>query len=140
MFKLHRHRSDRFGEKVEFKLSNLQAIKVPRGWDKLFLSIVSVDSGKMIAKTGKSTVRSGNCQWTGTESIWVFQDNASKELEECHFKIVVSPASARSIILGEVTLNVADYLGKEESSPLFLPLKKCESGTTLQVKITLTRC
>ncbi|RZR75896.1 hypothetical protein BHM03_00000478 [Ensete ventricosum] len=28
MFKLHRHRSDRFGEKVEFKLSNLQAIKV----------------------------------------------------------------------------------------------------------------
>ncbi|XP_009411507.2 uncharacterized protein LOC103993244 [Musa acuminata AAA Group] len=135
MFKLHRHRSDRFGEKVEFKLSNLQAIKVPRGWEKLFLSIVSVDSGKTIAKTGKSTVRSGNCQWTGTESIWVSQDDVSKELEECHFKIVVSPASARSIILGEVTLNVADYLGKEESGPLFLPLKKCDSGTTLQVKI-----
>ncbi|URE28009.1 hypothetical protein MUK42_17857 [Musa troglodytarum] len=135
MFKLHRHRSDRFGEKVEFKLSNLQAIKVPRGWEKLFLSIVSVDSGKMIAKTSKSTVRSGNCQWTGTESIWVYQDDASKELEECHFKIVVSPASARSIILGEVTLNVADYLGKEESGPLFLPLKNCDSGTTLQVKI-----
>ncbi|CAL9776209.1 unnamed protein product [Musa acuminata subsp. burmannicoides] len=135
MFKLHRHRSDRFGEKVEFKLSNLQAIKVPRGWEKLFLSIVSVDSGKTIAKTSKSTVRSGNCQWTGTESIWVSQDDVSKELEECHFKIVVSPASARSIILGEVTLNVADYLGKEESGPLFLPLKKCDSGTTLQVKI-----
>ncbi|RWW01097.1 hypothetical protein GW17_00035887 [Ensete ventricosum] len=33
MFKLHRYRSDRFGEKVEFKLSNLQAVKVP------FLSI-----------------------------------------------------------------------------------------------------
>lgn len=29
MFKLHRHRSDRFGEKVEIKFSNLQAIKVP---------------------------------------------------------------------------------------------------------------
>lgn len=96
---------------------------------------MSVDSGKTIAKTSKSTVRSGNCQWTGTESIWVSQDDVSKELEECHFKIVVSPASARSIILGEVTLNVADYLGKEESGPLFLPLKKCDSGTTLQVKI-----
>ncbi|CAL9069647.1 uncharacterized protein LOC135653093 [Musa acuminata AAA Group] len=135
MFKLHRYRSDRFGEKVEFKLSNLQAVKVPRGWDKLLLSIVSVESGKTIARTGRATVRSGNCQWTETESIWVSQDDASKELEECRFKIVVSPASSRSVVIGEVTLNLADYLSSGEIGPLLLPLKKCDSGTTLQVKI-----
>ncbi|WOL00078.1 early endosome antigen 1-like isoform X1 [Canna indica] len=135
MFKLHRHRSDRFGEKVEFKISNLQAIKVPKGWDKLFLSIVSVESGKTIVKTGKATVRSGNCQWTETESIWVSQDDTTKELEECQFKIVVSPASIRSSIIGEVTLNLEDHLSAGEAGPLFLPLNKCDSGTTLQVKI-----
>ncbi|THU56655.1 hypothetical protein C4D60_Mb11t19520 [Musa balbisiana] len=132
MFKLHRYRSDRFGEKVEFKLSNLQAVKVPRGWDKLLISIVSVESGKTIARTGRATVRSGNCQWTETESIWVSQDDASKELEECRFKIVVSPASSRSVVIGEVTLNLADYLSSGETGPLLLPLKKCDSGTTLQ--------
>ncbi|WOL10101.1 myosin-2 heavy chain-like isoform X1 [Canna indica] len=135
MFKLHRHRSDKFGDKIEFKLSNLQAIKVPRGWDRLLLSIISVQSGKVIARTGKATVRSGNCQWTETESIWVSQDDATKELEECQFKIVVSLASSRSAILGEVILNLTDHLTNEDSGPLFLPLKKCDSGTTLQVKI-----
>ncbi|XP_074573221.1 uncharacterized protein LOC141829608 [Curcuma longa] len=135
MFKLHRHRSERFGEKVEFKLSNLQATKVPRGWDRLFLSIVSVETGKTIAKTSKATVRSGNCQWADAESIWVSQDNTSKELEESHFKIVVLPASNRSVIIGEVTLNLADYISAGDTAPLFLPLKNCDSGTTLQVKV-----
>ncbi|XP_042393844.1 cingulin-like isoform X2 [Zingiber officinale] len=135
MFKLHRHRSERFGEKVEFKLSNLQATKVPKVWDRLFLSIVSVETGKTISKTSKATVRNGNCQWTDAESIWVSQDNTSKELEESHFKIVVSPASARSVIIGEVTLNLADYISAGDAAPVFLPLKNCDSGTTLQVKV-----
>ncbi|XP_074590034.1 uncharacterized protein LOC141845941 [Curcuma longa] len=135
MFKMHRHRSERFGDKVEFKFSNLQAIKVPKGWDKLFISIVSVETGKTIAKTGKATVRSGNCQWTEAESIWVSQDDTSKELEESQIKIVISPASTRSVIIGEVTLNLEDFLSAGDTGPLFLPLQKCDSGTTLQVKV-----
>lgn len=66
-------------------------MQVPKGWDKLFLSIVSLETGKTIAKTGKATVRSGNCQWTEVESIWVSQDDTSKELEEGQIKIVISP-------------------------------------------------
>lgn len=66
-------------------------MQVPKGWDKLFISIVSVETGKTIAKTGKATVRSGNCQWTEAESIWVSQDDTSKELEESQIKIVISP-------------------------------------------------
>ncbi|KAG6529468.1 hypothetical protein ZIOFF_011666 [Zingiber officinale] len=110
-------------------------MQVPKGWDKLFLSIVSVESGKTIAKTGKATVRSGNCQWTEAESIWVSQDDTSKELEESQIKIVISPASARSVIIGEVTLNLEDFLSAGDTGPLFLPLQKCDSGTTLQVKV-----
>ncbi|KAG6500903.1 putative uncharacterized protein MYH16 isoform X1 [Zingiber officinale] len=135
MFKLHRHRSDRLEEKVQFKFSSLQAIKVPRGWDRLMLSIILMESGKVLAKTGKATVRSGNCQWTEAETLWVSQDDASQDLEKCQFRIVVSLASSRSAVLGEIILRLADYLGKEDSGLLFLPLKKCDAGTTLQVKI-----
>ncbi|CAL9053143.1 unnamed protein product [Musa banksii] len=138
MFRLNRHKSDRSGEKVEFRFSNLQAFQVPKGWDRLLLSIISVETGKTIAKSSKATVRGGTCQWTGPEVIWISQDDASKELEESQIKFVLSMGSARSVILGEIVLNLADYLSSEDSGSLLLPLKKCESGTTLQVKIQCT--
>ncbi|XP_074591116.1 uncharacterized protein LOC141847021 [Curcuma longa] len=106
--------------------------RVPRGWDRLMLSIILMESGKVLAKTGKATVRSGNCQWTEAETLWVSQADASQDLEKCQFKIVVSLASSRPAVLGEVILRLADYLGKEDSGLLFLPLKKCDAGTTLQ--------
>ncbi|XP_017700665.2 myosin heavy chain, cardiac muscle isoform-like [Phoenix dactylifera] len=137
MFKLHRHRSDRLGDRIEFKFSNFQAFQVPKGWDRLFLSIISVETGKTIAKSSKTTVHGGTCQWTETlsESVFVSQNDASKELEECQFKIVVSMGSARSGILGEVTLNLTDYLSSRDSGSLSLPLKKCNYGTILQLRI-----
>lgn len=66
--------------------------QVPRGWDKLFVSIVSVETGKTIAKSSRTAVHGGTCQWTDSfsESIWVSQDGATKELEECLYKIVVA--------------------------------------------------
>lgn len=41
------------------------------------------------------------------------------------------------MIIGEVTLNLEDFLSAGDTGPLFLPLQKCDSGTTLQVKLTL---
>ena len=54
--------------------------------------MVSVETGKIVAKANKAAVRSGTCQWTETfsESIWMPLDGASKEIEECVFKLVVS--------------------------------------------------
>ena len=65
---------------------------MPKGWDKLFVSVVSVETGKAIAKSSKAVVRNGSCQWTETlsESIWVSQDDSSKDLEYCFFKLIVS--------------------------------------------------
>ncbi|WOL20157.1 hypothetical protein Cni_G28959 [Canna indica] len=40
----------------------------------------------------------------------------------------LTAASSRSAILGEVILNLADQLTKEDCGPLFLPLKKCNYG------------
>ncbi|CAK7343268.1 unnamed protein product [Dovyalis caffra] len=141
MFRLHKTRpaaKSSSGEKIGFKLSCFKALQVPKGWDKLFVSIISVETGKTIVKTSKAGVRNGNCQWseTLTESIWTaLQDESSKELEDCLFKFVVATGSARSGILGEVTVNMASYMSSNDPLPVSFPLKKCNHGTVLQKTI-----
>lgn len=138
MFKLHKHKSDKSRDKFDFKFSNFQAIQVPKGWDKLFLSLVSSETGKTISKLGKTSVRNGTCRWTETlsESVYIPQDNGdSKELESCLFKFVVAMGSSRSGILGEVTINLADYTSSRTSVPLSLQLKKSNYSTSLQFKV-----
>lgn len=137
MFRLHRHKPDKSGHRFHFNFSGFQALQVPKGWDKLCVSIISVETGRTTTKTGKSSVRTGNCRWTETlsDSIWIPQDDASKEVEQCLFKLVVAMGSSRSGILGEATVNLAGYVSSKASFLLSLPLEKCHHGTTLQVKI-----
>ncbi|KAL5546008.1 hypothetical protein UlMin_005695 [Ulmus minor] len=136
MLRLHKSRnSAKSGDRIDFKFSNIKALQVPKGWDKLVISIVYVETGKTIAKSSKAVVRNESCQWTETisESIRVSQDDSSKEMEDCFLKLIVSMGSARSGILGEATINMTDYTST--SVPVSLPLKKCSYGTILQVKI-----
>ncbi|XVF76335.1 hypothetical protein PTKIN_Ptkin13bG0258200 [Pterospermum kingtungense] len=137
MFRLHKTRPTKSGEKIDFKFSNFKAVQAPKGWDRLFMSIISMENGKTIAKTSKAVVRNGTCQWTETvsESIWVSGKKASKEMDDCLFKLVVAMGSARSSILGEATVNMTDYINSTATVPVSLPLKKCSHGTILHVKI-----
>ncbi|XP_020540218.1 CAP-Gly domain-containing linker protein 1 isoform X2 [Jatropha curcas] len=138
MFRLHgKLKSEKSGEKLSFKFSNFQLLQVPKGWDRLYVSLISVETGKALTKSGKASVRNGNCQWTEalSESIWMSQRDASKEIEECLFKLVVSMGSTKSSILGEATVNLASYRSSKTAIPVSLPLKKCNHGTILQVKI-----
>ena len=61
---------------------------MPKGWDRLFVYIISVETGKTLSKSGKGSVRNGSCRWTEslTESISV----SEKEVDDCLFKFVVS--------------------------------------------------
>ncbi|KAA8534478.1 hypothetical protein F0562_031995 [Nyssa sinensis] len=138
MFKLHRHKSsDKSGERIDFKFSNIQALQVPKGWDKLSVSLISVETGKTIRKSRKASVQNGNCRWTEalSESIWISRDDASKELEHCLFKLLVSMGSSRSGILGEATFNLAGYMSSRASILVSLPLKNCNHGTIIRVEI-----
>ncbi|KAI3799659.1 hypothetical protein L1987_34958 [Smallanthus sonchifolius] len=125
------------GERLEFRFSGLQALQVPKGWDKLSLSLISVEAGKTIAKTGRSLVQNGNCQWTDNLSayIWVPHDDASKGFGQCLHKLLISMGSGRSGILGEVTVNLLSHLSTETSISIAEPLKNCSYGTILQVEI-----
>lgn len=137
MFKLQRSKPEKAGEKIDFRFLQFQATRVPVGWDKLVVSIIFVETGKAVARTNKALVRSGSCQWSEavSESVHFLQDDASKELEEKLFKFVVSMGSARSGVLGEATINLGDYLSSKFPVSISLPLKKCNHGTTLSVKI-----
>lgn len=74
-------------------------LQVPQGWDKLFLSIISVETGRTITKSGKASVRNGNCQWEEalSESIWISPDDFSIHIEECLFKLVVAMVRCLSL-------------------------------------------
>ncbi|CAN1772876.1 hypothetical protein LINPERHAP1_LOCUS12331 [Linum perenne] len=95
MFRLHKIKSERLplGERIDFNISQFRALQVPRGWDKLYVTVISVETGKTIARLSKSAVsRNGSCDWSEslTESVWVSSDEPSKELEDCVFKFVVA--------------------------------------------------
>lgn len=65
---------------------------MPKGWDKLVVSVVSMKTGKTVAKTGKAAAHNGTCVWGDTlsESIRFSEDDTAKEIEDCLSKLVVS--------------------------------------------------
>ncbi|XP_015951522.1 uncharacterized protein LOC107476250 [Arachis duranensis] len=123
--------------RFEFRFSHFKALQVPKGWEKLFVSVVSVESGKAIAKSSKVLVRNGSCQWSDCFSEFVLfpGDNSSKEIDECLLKLIVAMGSSRSSILGEATVNLASYVSSNAESPLSLKLSKCNHGTVLHVTV-----
>ncbi|KAF3784410.1 hypothetical protein EJ110_NYTH30289 [Nymphaea thermarum] len=135
--RLQRFKSEKSGDRIEFKFSQIQANQVPRGWDRLVVTIVSVETGKIIAKSNRSLVRDGTCQWTETFSDFLSpsQDDTSKDNEERLFKFVVAMGSARSGILGEAVINLVDHMTSKDPEPILVPLNKCNYGTVLQVSI-----
>ncbi|KAL8518121.1 hypothetical protein ACS0TY_009412 [Phlomoides rotata] len=150
IFRLHRHKSsasssssssssaaataDASAQKFDFTFSNIQAIQVPKGWDKVTLSLISSESGKALRKTGKVAVKNGSCQWTETfaESVWI---SGSKEVEEYLFKFLLAAGSSKSSTLGEFTVNLAAFLSSSSPMLVSLPLKKCDYGTILQLEV-----
>ncbi|XP_016438213.2 uncharacterized protein LOC107764189 [Nicotiana tabacum] len=125
--------------KVVFRLQ-FNATHIPQsGWDKLFISFISADSGKTIAKTTKAAVRNGTCKWGDPiyETTRLLQDVKSKQFDEKLYKLVVAMGSSRSSILGEATINLADYAEASKPSAVALPLQGCNAGTILHVTVQL---
>ncbi|KAL3844755.1 hypothetical protein ACJIZ3_002158 [Penstemon smallii] len=125
--------------KVVFRLQ-FHATHIPQsGWDKLFISFISADSGKTTAKTTKANVRNGTCKWADPiyETTRLLQDSKSKQYEEKLYKIVVSMGSSRASILGEAIMNLADYVDAVKPSSVALPLHGCNFGTILHITVQL---
>ncbi|KAL3625354.1 hypothetical protein CASFOL_030808 [Castilleja foliolosa] len=145
ILRLHRHKPSSSpppisAHKFDFTFSNIQALQVPKGWDKLSLSLVSLESAKTARKSAKVTVKNRTCKWpeTFSESIWISEADCSKEAatEEYFFKFLVSTGSSRSNVLGETWLNLSAFLSSQSPVLISLPLKKCNYGAILQIEVT----
>ncbi|KAI8018443.1 hypothetical protein LOK49_LG04G00421, partial [Camellia lanceoleosa] len=115
-------------------------LSVPQaGWDKLFISFIPADSGKATAKTTKANVRNGACKWGDPiyETTRLLQDSKSKQYDVKLYKFVVAMGSSRSSILGEASINLADFADALKPSIIDLPLHGCNCGTILHVTIQL---
>ncbi|KAK3028843.1 hypothetical protein RJ639_037687 [Escallonia herrerae] len=125
--------------KVVFRLQ-FHATHIPQtGWEKLFITFIPTESGKPTAKTTKANVRNGTCKWGDPiyETTRLLQDSKSKQYDEKFYKLVVSMGSSRSSILGEATINLADYADASRPSAVALSLQGCNSGTILHVTVQL---
>ncbi|XP_019426777.1 PREDICTED: interaptin-like isoform X1 [Lupinus angustifolius] len=135
-YNLIRHRGNEFQESLDFKLYDFKALQVDKGWDKLFVSVICIETGKIIAKSEKALVQNGQCHWEDSmlSTIWISNDSPQQNNEGCLLKLVVAMGSARFGILGEAIINLSTYI-KSETYTASLPLKNCCHGTILQVKI-----
>lgn len=137
MFRAAKWRVERSKTKVEFKLQ-FQVTQVPQqGYDKLCISLISLETGKIASNTGRASIHNGTCQWADAiyASTRLEQDAKTGNYYEKIYNLVVSTGSSRFGFLGETTINLADYVGAITPLSVSLPLKSCITGTILHVKI-----
>ncbi|KAL5779601.1 hypothetical protein ACOSQ2_010338 [Xanthoceras sorbifolium] len=139
MSRIAKWKLDKTKVKVVFRLQ-FHATHIPQsGWDKLFISFIPADSGKATAKTTKANVRNGTCKWGDPiyETTRLLQDIITKKYDEKLYKLVVAMGSSRSSLLGEATINLADYADALKPSAVALPLHGSDSGVILHVTVQL---
>ncbi|CAM0947344.1 unnamed protein product [Alopecurus aequalis] len=109
------------------------------GWDKLFLSFISADTGKVTAKTNKANVRNGSCKWPDPiyEATRLLQDSRTKTYDDKLYKLVVAMGTSRSSILGEVDVNLAEFAEALKPVSIALPFRGCDFGAVLHVTAQL---
>ncbi|MCO5562718.1 hypothetical protein L7F22_016349 [Adiantum nelumboides] len=123
------------GTKFDFRL-HFHASRVPTsGWDKLVVSLLSVETGRITVKTSRGVVHNGSCQWPDpvVESTKLFQDPSTGECNDKVYKLFVQMGSLRAGILGDAMVNLAEYVAAESPEGISLPLRNCSAGTVLHV-------
>ncbi|XP_050375908.1 uncharacterized protein LOC126793432 [Argentina anserina] len=135
MFKSARWRSDKNKIKAVFKLQ-FHATQVPRlGVEALMLSVVPGDVGKPTVKLDKAVVRDGSCRWENPvhETVKFDREPRTGKIKERLYYFVLSTGSSKASVLGEVSVDFAEYSEATKASSVSLPLKN--SSTVLHVSI-----
>ncbi|KAL4197595.1 hypothetical protein AMTRI_Chr04g189050 [Amborella trichopoda] len=139
MSRIGKWKTEKTKVKVVFRLQ-FHATHVPQpGWDKLFVSFIPAETGKVAAKTTKVPVRNGSCKWSDPiyETTRLLVDSKTRKYDEKLYKLVVAMGSSRSSILGEANINLADYADASKPSSVSLLLQGCDCGTLLHVTVQL---
>eukprot|EP00850_Spirogloea_muscicola_P009500 SM000053S17457 [mRNA] locus=s53:535317:544583:+ [translate_table: standard] len=137
MFKGLRKKTGKVKQKFEFRFL-FYATQVPlTGYEKLVVSLIAVDTGKLERQTSKATVRNGSVSWTDTliHRVKLQKDEKAKQHDAKPYKLVVSTGAGRSGVLGEVVINLAECSASQHVDERTLPLSNCPAGTVLHARI-----
>ncbi|KAJ9706548.1 hypothetical protein PVL29_001831 [Vitis rotundifolia] len=137
MFKSARWRSEKSKIKAVFKLQ-FRATQVPQlGVEALFLSVVPADVGKPTVKLEKAWLEGGSYYWENAvyETVKFVQDPKSGKINDRIYHFIVSKGASKAGLVGEVSIDFADYAEATKPSSVSLPLKNSNSGAVLHVSV-----
>ncbi|XP_010667558.2 MAR-binding filament-like protein 1 isoform X2 [Beta vulgaris subsp. vulgaris] len=134
MFKVGRWRHEKI--KVVFMLQ-FQATQVPGSKSKLMISLVPVDVGQPTVRLGKAAVQDGICTWENPvyETVKFTRETKTGKLHDKIYQLIISTGSSKAGFLGEVFVNLADYVEATTPSTISLPIKSSNTGAILHVMI-----
>ncbi|KAM3402567.1 hypothetical protein ACQJBY_006436 [Aegilops geniculata] len=123
--------------KAVFKLQ-FHATQVPElGWESMTVVVTPQDVGRPTARTERAEVADGACRWPAPifEAIKLPSAKAAAGDKIYQF-LVYETGSAKAALLGEATVNVAEYAEAFKPSAVTLPLKGSPApGALLHVTI-----
>ncbi|KAL2920642.1 Laminin subunit alpha-2 [Bienertia sinuspersici] len=134
MFKVGRWRHEKI--KVVFKLQ-FQVSQVPCSKSKLMLSVVPVDVGQPTVRLGKAAVQDGICTWENPvyEKVKLTIETKTGKVQDKIYQFIISTGSSKAGFLGEVLVNLADYVDATAPYTISLPIKSSNAGAILHVSI-----
>ncbi|KAK1352831.1 Early endosome antigen 1-like [Heracleum sosnowskyi] len=137
MFKPARWRSDKNKIKAVFKLE-FHATKVSwSGGDTLMISVIPAEGGKPTSILDKVKIQDGSCYWEKPvyETMKVTRNPKTGKINERLYHVIFSTGLSKFGLLGEVSINFADYAVATKLSSLSLPIKNTKFEAVLHVTI-----
>lgn len=137
MFRSARWRGEKNKIKTVFKLQ-FHATQLPQlNVNALVVSVVPGDVGKPTVSLEKGILRQGSCRWDYPvhETVKYIRDVKTGKINERIYHFVVSTGSSKNSLVGEVSIDFADYAEATKASTVSLPFKNSKSNGVLHVSI-----
>ncbi|KAK4262745.1 hypothetical protein QN277_028263 [Acacia crassicarpa] len=137
MFRSTRWRSEKLRIKAVFKLHFHATQVLQSGLDALAISIIPVEVGKPTTRLENATVRDGTCRWENPvyETVKFIQEPKTGKINDKVYHFLISTGSPKTVSIGEVSINFADFAKATKPSSVSLPIKNSPCGTVLHVSI-----
>ncbi|ESQ46843.1 hypothetical protein EUTSA_v10027632mg [Eutrema salsugineum] len=138
MFKSARWRSEKNKIKIVFKLQFHATQVTQLKAEGLMISLVPGDVGKSTGKTEKAMVLDGHCRWESPvyETVKFLQDMKNGKVNQRIYHFIVSTTgSSKSGLVGETSIDFADYVDAIKTCNVSLPLQNSNSKAMLHVSI-----
>ncbi|KAF2313270.1 hypothetical protein GH714_010096 [Hevea brasiliensis] len=137
MFKSARRRSEKNKVKAVFKFHFHVTQVFQLNVDALVMSVVPGGVGKPTARLEKGILREGSCRWEYPiyETVKFAQDARTGKIDERTYHFIVSTGSSKNSLVGEVSIDLANYAEATKASTVSLPLRNSKSNGVLHVSI-----